>query len=218
MKAQKVSKTAKVQRGAKSRVKTRETAATSRASRRPAAAAAAKPAAPKKPVVVEKPRPLADAVLAYEQGIRLMYAENFEKAIKVFQDLIDRYPEETEIQAAAKGRIQACAKKLELNARAVYRSADDHYNVGVALMNRGEIDDALAHFQSALKMAPKSDHVLYAMAAANALKGNSAQAVAYLKQSIHYRNENRFQAASDADFTSLAEDPAFKELLNTSGK
>src|SRR6185295_18664113 len=103
-----------------------------------------------------------------------------------------------------------------LGARAVFRSPDDHYNVGIALMNRGEIDDALSHFQSGLKMAPKSDHILYAMAAANALKVNGAQAVAYLKQSIQYRNENRYQAASDIDFAGLSDDTAFKELLHTS--
>jgi tetratricopeptide (TPR) repeat protein len=158
------------------------------------------------------------AIQAYEQGIKFMYAENYEKAIKIFTELIAEYPDEAEIQAGAKARIQACVKRLEQNARTIYRSADDHYNVGVALMNRGEIDEALNHFQSALKMAPKSDHILYALAATNALKGNSAQAITYLKQSIQYRNENRFQAASDTDFAVLAEDPAFKDLLNTPGK
>lgn len=147
-----------------------------------------------------------------------MYAESYEKAIKSFSDLIEAYPEEVEIQAAARARIQACQKRLELAERAVFRSPDDHYNMGVAMMNRGEIDEALGHFQNALKMAPKSDHILYALAAASALKGAGAQAVAYLKQSIQYRNENRFQAASDADFAALADDPAFKELLTTSGK
>ncbi|HEX4996996.1 MAG TPA: tetratricopeptide repeat protein [Terriglobia bacterium] len=161
---------------------------------------------------------MAGAVEAYEQGIRLMYAEHFEKAIKIFTSLIDDYPDEPEIQAGAKARIQACTKRLELSARAVLRSADDHYNLGVALMNSGRIEEAMGHFQSALKMAPKGDHILYAMAAANALQGNASQAVAYLKQAIHLRNENRFQAASDADFASIGDDPAFRELLNNPGK
>jgi len=51
------------------------------------------------------------------------------------------------------------------------------------------------------------------MAAANALKGNRDQALTYLKQSIHHRAENRFQALQDNDFAVLAEEQAFKDLV-----
>ena len=63
-------------------------------------------------------------------------------------------------------------------------------------------------------LSPKGDHILYAMAAANALRGNRELAMSLLKQSIHYRPENRFQAARDADFAALTEEPGFKELLS----
>jgi tetratricopeptide (TPR) repeat protein len=80
-------------------------------------------------------------------------------------------------------------------------------------MNSGDLDSAMTHLQSALKLAPKADHVLYAMAAANALQGNRDQALSYLKQSIHHRPENRFQALQDTDFAVLAEEQAFKDLV-----
>jgi tetratricopeptide (TPR) repeat protein len=172
----------------------------------------AKPAAP------PKPRPMAGALNAYEGGIKLMYAEDYEKAIKAFNQLIAAFPDEPEIQASARARIHTCEIKIHERARSVYRSADDHYNVGIALMNRGEIDAAMNHLQSALKMAPKGDHILYAMAAANALRGNKDQALSYLKQSIHHRPENRFQAARDTDFAAINEEPGFRELLSLSDK
>jgi tetratricopeptide (TPR) repeat protein len=184
--------------------------------RRPAAKAALPVRTASKPVV-ERPKPFAAAIRAYETGIRLMYAEDFQKAIKCFNDLIAAYPDEAEIQASARARIQACAMRLEQRGRKVLRSADDHYNVGVALMNRSELDSAAGHFQSALKLAPKSDHVLYALAAVYALQGKSPEAVGFLKQSIHRRSENRYQAAADADFARIGDDPAFQELLKTSG-
>ena len=81
------------------------------------------------------------------------------------------------------------------------------------MMNSGDLDTAMAHLQSALKLSPKADHILYAMAAANALKGNRDQALTYLKQSIHHRAENRFQALQDNDFAVLAEEQAFKDLV-----
>jgi tetratricopeptide (TPR) repeat protein len=160
----------------------------------------------------------AGAVSALEAGIKLMYSEDYSKAVKAFNKVIADYPEEPEIQASAKARIQACEKKIQERTRTVLRSADDHYNVAVAFLNGGQLDSAVSHLQSALKLAPKADHILYAMAAANALKGNKDQALTYLKQSIDHRVENRFQAAVDHDFAALSEEQAFKDLVAPSDK
>ena len=180
------------------------------------AAKAVKPAATK-PVVKEVVRvpskQFTGAVAALEAGIKLMYAEDYAKAAKAFNKVIADYPEEAEILASAKARIQACEKKLQDQKRTVLRSADDHYNVAVAFLNGGELDSAVTHLQSALKLAPKADHILYAIAAANALKGNKDQALSYLKQSIDHRAENRFQAAVDPDFAGLSEEQSFKDLV-----
>jgi tetratricopeptide (TPR) repeat protein len=156
----------------------------------------------------------AGAVAALESGIKLMYAEDYAKAVKAFNKVIADYPEEPEIQASAKARIHACEMKIQDQKRTVLRSADDHYNVAVAFLNGGQLDSAVAHLQSALKLAPKADHILYAIAAANALKGNKDQALVYLKQSIDHRAENRFQAAVDPDFAALSEEQSFKDLVS----
>src|SRR5205823_11411743 len=121
----------------------------------------------------------ANAVQAYEAGIKLMHAEDFEKAVRCFEHLVTEHPEEPEIQERAKVLIHACEKKLQEKARTVLRSADDHYNVGVADLNRREITSAIQHLEHALKLAPKADHVLYALAAANALQGSREQALGF---------------------------------------
>jgi tetratricopeptide (TPR) repeat protein len=173
-----------------------------------------------KPMVAQKPptRPISGAVKALEAGIKLMYAEQYDKAIKCFNALIADFPDEVEIQAAARANIHACEKKMHDKARAVIRSADDHYHVAVAFLNGGQVDPAMSHLQQALKLEPKGGHILYAIAAANALKGNKEQALSFLKQSIHHGPENRFHAAQDSDFAALVEEPGFRELLTTSGK
>jgi tetratricopeptide (TPR) repeat protein len=179
----------------------------------------AKPAPkPVSPPIRVPSKQFAGAVAALEAGIKLMYAEDYGKAVKAFNKVIADYPEEPEIQASAKARVQACEKKLQERSRSVYRTADDHYNVAVALLNSGDLDSAMEHLQSALKLAPKADHILYALAAANALKGNKDQALSYLKQSIHHRPENRFQALQDKDFAVLVEEQAFKDLVAPSDK
>ncbi len=142
-----------------------------------------------------------------------MHAEHFEKAIKGFENLIAEHPEEPEIQERAKVLIHACEKKIQEKGRTVLRSADDHYNVGIADLNRREIASAIQHLEHALKLSPKGDHILYALAAANSLQGHRDQSIHYLKQAIHHRAENRFLAARDSDFESLQEDPDFKQLV-----
>jgi tetratricopeptide (TPR) repeat protein len=173
-----------------------------------------------KPMVAQKPasRPISGAVKALEAGIKLMYAEQYDKAIKCFHTLIVDFPDEVEIQASARANIQACEKKMHDRARTVIRSADDHYYVAVAFLNGGQLDSAMSHLQQALKLEPKGGHILYAIAAANALKGNKEQALSFLKQSIHHGPENRFHAAQDNDFAALIEEPGFRELLTPPGK
>jgi tetratricopeptide (TPR) repeat protein len=155
----------------------------------------------------------ANAIQAYEAAIKLMHAEAFEKAIRGFENLIDEHPEEPEIQERAKVLVHACEKKIQEKGRTVLRSADDHYNVGIADLNRREVSGAIQHLEHALKLAPKADHILYALAAANAIQGERDRALGFLKQAIHHRAENRFLAVRDADFESLHEDSDFRQLV-----
>jgi len=90
--------------------------------------------------------------------------------------------------------------------------------VGIAELNRRELGSAIQHLEHALKLAPKADHVLYALAAASAIQGHRDNALQYLKQAIHFRPENRFLAARDSDFESLKEDPDFKQLVTPAEK
>ena len=78
-----------------------------------------------------------------------MHAEDFGKAIKCFGALIADHPEEPEVQERAKVLIQACEKRIHEKSRTVLRSADDHYNVGIADLNRRELDSAIQHLQHA---------------------------------------------------------------------
>ncbi len=163
-------------------------------------------------------RQFASAVQVYEAGIKAMHAEEFEKAIKCFNRIVDEHSDEPEIQERAKVLLHACEKKIHEKGRTVLRSVDDHYNVGIAELNRRSLDSAIQHLQHALKLAPKADHVLYALAAANALQGNRDQALQHLGHAIQYRPENRFQALRDTDFDSLKEDADFRQLVTSPEK
>ena len=197
--------------------------ATARAPKRSARVAARRTSVPSAAARSTSPprvrsKHFASAVQAYEAAIKLMHAEAFEKAIRCFEDVVSEHSDEPEIQERAKVLIHACEKKLQEKGKTVLRSAEDHYNVGIADLNRRDLVSAIQHLGHALKLAPKADHVLYALAAANAIQGNPNDAIGYLKQAVHYRPQNRFLAARDSDFQSMQENPDFKQLVTPSEK
>lgn len=183
--------------------------------RRKTPATPSRPPARSKTPGRQRSKRFASALQAYETAIKLMHTEEFVKAKKCLEDIVAAHPEEPEIQERAKVLISACEKKIQEKAKTVLRSADDLYNVGIAELNSRALDSAVQHLQHALKLTPKSDHVLYALAAANALQGNREQSLQYLKQSLQYRPENRFLALRDSDFEALQEDPDFKQLVKS---
>lgn len=160
-----------------------------------------------------------EAVKIYEAAVRLMHAEKFEEARSEFDRLIVAYPAETELADRANVLIQACENRLqEAQAGPRLKGANDYYEVAVAEMNNGALDEAKEHLEHALKLLPTADHVLYALGALAALRGERETALDYLSRSIERREENRFLAVNDVDFESLAEDPAFLELVSAESR
>src|SRR5207253_2460329 len=80
------------------------------------------------------------------------------------------------------------------------RTAEEHYQRGVAMMNIGRWDDARESLDKARKAAPKADHIHYALAALDCLTGEADSALANLKVAIQLRAENRYHARNDEDF------------------
>jgi Flp pilus assembly protein TadD len=81
------------------------------------------------------------------------------------------------------------------------------------MMNLGRWDEARESLEKARKLAPKLDHIHYALAALDCLTGEADSAMANLKVAIDLRPANRYHARNDEDFAFLQEDPRFTELL-----
>jgi len=75
------------------------------------------------------------------------------------------------------------------------RTAEEHYQRGVAMMNVGRWDDARESLDKARKAAPKADYNYYALAALGLLTGEADSALKNLKVAIELRRKNRYQRA-----------------------
>jgi tetratricopeptide (TPR) repeat protein len=147
---------------------------------------------------------------AYEEALRNFQQQKFSKA-KEWLEKAAAGPSK-ELNDRAQVHMRICEQRINRQ-EMVPRTPEEHYQQGVAMMNLGRWDEAREHLQRARKLAPKADHVLYALAALDCLTGEAEAAMENLRLAIELRPENRYHARNDEDFAFLQEDPRFTELL-----
>jgi len=159
---------------------------------------------------VAQPNNAAKQLSNFEAAMKLFHARNFKDA----KELFERAAEGPERDVANRARMHTtmCERRLQQTVVVNLRSAEEYYNYGVALLNTRSLE-ARGYLEKALQMSPGSDHILYALAIAQALSGDTASAYENLKRSIELEPRNRIMARQDADFGHFASQPPFDALL-----
>src|SRR5580658_667 len=164
--------------------------------------------APKKQAA-EDPRHT-QAVQSYESGLRALQEHKFEKAKGHLQKALSG-PDKSLVDRA-QVHIVTCDKHLKEPALQ-FKTAEEHYDYAVLLINTGDYEAASEHLDKLLRQSPKAEFVLYGLAALNCLTGHVEESLKTLHEAIQVKPALRFQARNDTDFQNLAEDPRFTELL-----
>jgi len=157
----------------------------------------------------EDPRYI-QAVQSYEAGLRALQEHKFDKAKGSLQKVLNG-PDKS-LADRARVHIATCDKNLEKPALQ-FKSAEEHYDYAVSLINVGDYVTAREHLEQLLKQHPQADFVLYGLAALDCLTGHVEESLKRLGEAIQLKPALRFQARNDPDFQNLAEDPRFTELL-----
>ncbi|HEV2426570.1 MAG TPA: tetratricopeptide repeat protein [Terriglobia bacterium] len=169
-------------------------------------------------VVKRAPMPVDEkhvaAVKGFEAGLDLERRQNYRKARDVFEKLVATGP--ADVADRARVHLRACTERLQTKGPEP-RTALDYAVLGVAELNRRDLDRAVEHLSKARKLQPKREEIRYALAAAHALRGDREAALEHLEAAISMRPQNRFQARQDADFQPLAGDPRFLNLVSRHG-
>ena len=169
---------------------------------------AQKPTA-KKPMA-EDPR-YTQALQSYEAGLRAMQEHKFDKAKPHFQKVVTGTVRELVDRATV--HLNTCNQHLERGAVTQFKSAEEHYDFAVSLMNVGDYVTAREHLDKLQKQNAKADYVVYGLSALDCLTGHVEDSLKRLDEALHLNPQLRFQARNDSDFQNLAEDPRFTELL-----
>jgi tetratricopeptide (TPR) repeat protein len=147
----------------------------------------------------------------YDEALALFHQQKFSRAKQELEEVL-KGPSK-ELADRARMHLKIAEQRMKPSAEQNPKSAEDHYQRGVAMMNIGRWDEARESLDKARKAAPKADHIHYALAALDCLTGEADSALENLKIAIQLRPENRYHARNDEDFAFLQEDPRFTELL-----
>jgi len=170
----------------------------------------AQKATPKKASIAEDPR-VTQALQNYEAGLRALQEHKFEKAKPLFQKVLAGPSKELTDRASI--HLSICNQHLERSTATQFKSVEEHYDYAVSLMNVGDYVTAREHIEKLLKQAPKTDFVVYGLAALDCLTGHVEDSLKHLDEALRLNASLRYQARNDSDFHNLAEDPRFTELL-----
>jgi tetratricopeptide (TPR) repeat protein len=165
---------------------------------------------PKKSAVADDPR-VTQALQNYEAGLRALQEHKFEKAKPLFEKVLAGVSKDLTDRATI--HLSICNQHLGRPTTQQFKSVEEHYDYAVSLMNVGDYITAREHIEKLLKQAPKTDFVVYGLAALECLTGHVEDSLKHLEESLRLNPGLRFQARNDSDFHNLAEDPRFTELL-----
>jgi tetratricopeptide (TPR) repeat protein len=150
----------------------------------------------------------------YERGVRGLQRHDYEGAAVQFRTIIDRYPDERELQERSRLYLRVCERETARRPPTPQTPQERVYAATVAL-NAGDPATAVDLLRRALGDAPDNDHAQYIMAVALTSTGSLSEAVEHLRRAVALNSENRALARQDPDLEPLRVLGAFSDLVDT---
>jgi tetratricopeptide (TPR) repeat protein len=170
----------------------------------------AQKATPKKSAMADDPQ-ASQALQNYEAALRALQEHKFDKAKPLFQKVLAGGSKELSDRASV--HLSICNQHLERSTATQFKTVEEHFDYTVSLMNVGDYITAREHIEKLQKQSPKTDFVIYGLAALDCLTGHVEDSLKHLDEALKLNAALRYQARNDSDFHNLAEDPRFTELL-----
>ena len=170
----------------------------------------AQKANPKKSSIADDPR-ASQALQNYEGWAARLAGAQVRQSQAAFQKVLAGGSKELGDRATI--HLSICNQHLERSATTQFKTIEEHFDYSVSLMNVGDYVTAREHIEKLVKQAPKTDFVIYGLAALDCLTGHVEDSLKHLDEALRLNASLRYQARNDSDFHNLAEDPRFTELL-----
>ncbi len=172
------------------------------------AAKAAKKATKK---ATKKVKPPVDRLAKdYDQAVTLLNGRRFAKALPLFESIAEAGDSVVGHSAGMYARI--CRERLS-DVTKELKTADDHYNYAVKLLNDRDLDGSKASVERAIKLDSKNADAHYVRAVVAALRSDATQAWKSLGRAIELNPSVRLTARRDSDLAGVVDDSRIASLL-----
>ena len=151
-----------------------------------------------------------ETLALYESALKLMQSAKYEKAHEAFNKMLASAPHD--FADRIRMYIAACVSHIS-KGTSDFKSHEERYDYAISLLNHGNYDDAREHFEQILLDHSSADYAFYGLALLSSMTGNTQKCIEHLTQAIKLNSQYRFQARLDSDFSGVADDPRFTELL-----
>jgi tetratricopeptide (TPR) repeat protein len=173
----------------------------------------ARATAPAHAQVSALPAPSADAVAVFERGMQALQRHAFAQAAEQFRSLLDMFPGERGLRDRSQVYLCLCDRELKRQPAAP-RTVEERLTAATAALNDGDDKTAERLARSVLDDVSGQELALYLLAAVEARRGSSENALEWLARAIDASPEIRAQARHDADFEELRGLDAFRQLID----
>jgi tetratricopeptide (TPR) repeat protein len=150
------------------------------------------------------------AVDLFQRAVKALGRKDLDRARALLDELLEGHPDQQELVERARAYRAMCDRSRR---PARPKTFEELLNYGVVLHNRGDFTQAVRYLQQALEIHPRSESVLYCLAAAQARAGEVAAALRTLRSAIHANPASRAQARRDDDFAPLRAAAEFQALV-----
>ena len=166
---------------------------------------------PTKTTAARAPNKVEDPQLeAFEAAIQLFHRREYAAALPLFEQASQGPTKD--LGQTAHVRIRMCQQRIEAT-RPPLQSAEDYYAYGLTLTDRRKLPDAEAALAKAVALAPRADHIHYALSLVRGLQRNYRGAAESLAKAIEIQPGNRKAARHDSDFHEVLQHSPVRELV-----
>jgi tetratricopeptide (TPR) repeat protein len=157
--------------------------------------------------------PSAEAVSAFEKAMQALQRHAYAEAAERFRALIAGFPAEGALRERSHVYLALCERELRRRPAAP-KTIEERLTAATAALNDDDDVGAEKLARSVLNDAPQQELALYLLAAVEARRGDSDEALELLARALTVSPEIRAQARHDADFEDLRELEAFRQLID----
>jgi tetratricopeptide (TPR) repeat protein len=145
--------------------------------------------------------------------MQAMQRHAFVEAADGFRSLLESFPGERGLRDRSQVYLALCQRELERRPAAP-RTIEERLTAATAALNDGQDDAAKRLARGVLEEQPEHDLALYLLAAIEARRGATDDALQLLSRAIEISPEIRAQARHDVDFEDLRGMQAFQQLID----